>query len=204
MTLFPLSKEHLALISILFAVLGYVPYLWMMWTQRVRPHIFSWGLWGTMALIVYLAQSVNQGGAGTWATATTAMFCYLIAIFALPHGRKTIRRIDWIVLSGALVSIPLWIMTQDALYSVILLCVMNVLATLITIRKAWENPFHESTYIFAVQTCKLVFSCLALSSFAPVVILFPICDGLMNLTIIAVVFWRRCVIRRNNSPHSVI
>ena len=55
----------LGLASVIIGFVGYVPYLWGMYQGKVRPHAFTWLLWGLLTAIAYAAQLSDHAGAGS-------------------------------------------------------------------------------------------------------------------------------------------
>lgn len=190
-----LSKEVLGWISVGFCALGYVPYTWMVLKRRLKPHGFSWFIWGSVCVIVFAAQSVKSAGPGAWATAASGFFCLLFAAMSLRYGEKDITRSDWITFITALCSIPLWYVTKNPLWSVVLLSLIDMLACYPTIRKSWGNPHQESAYSFTVQNIKFVFALFAIEHFTMTTALFPVCAILGNSSIIATILLRRYALR---------
>ena len=98
-------KTILAIIAVVTGLVGYIPYFKNIFLGKTKPHVFSWLVWGLLGTITFFAQLSKGGGAGTAATALTAIGCFTIACFALVQKNKQITRFDWMALAGAILGI---------------------------------------------------------------------------------------------------
>jgi len=76
----------------------------------------------------FFAQLSDKAGAGSWATGLSAAFCLDIGILALFRGEKHITRGDWIAFLTTFLAIPLWVVTSDLLWSVLLVTGIDAIA----------------------------------------------------------------------------
>jgi hypothetical protein len=74
------------------------------------------------------AQLSDMAGAGSWATGLSASFWPGTAIIALYRGDKHITRGDWLAFAATSLAIPLWIVTSDPLWSVLLVTWIDAVA----------------------------------------------------------------------------
>ena len=135
-----MTKESLGYFSIAVAIVSYFPYGWMTISQKIRPHMFSWVVWGTVNAITFFAQASRGAGFGAWATGFSAGGCLSVALLAGIYGERKITRGDWVAFLSSLAAIPLWYVTKDPLWSVILLTGISAVAFYPTVRKSWRKP----------------------------------------------------------------
>ena len=111
-------SRFLGLAAVAIGLVGYFPYLWGMYRGEVRPHAFTWLLWGILTGIAYAAQVSDHAGAGSWATGATALICLGIAGAAWRQSRlSNVAPVDWYFFLAALAAIPLWLVTRAPVYS---------------------------------------------------------------------------------------
>lgn len=53
-------------LAIILTFVAFVPYVRSILQGQTKPHVFSWIIWGTTTLIVFLAQLEAHGGVGAW------------------------------------------------------------------------------------------------------------------------------------------
>lgn len=182
-------KEVFGLLAILVAFGSKVPYIHAIIKERKKPHIFTWIIWGITTSVVFAAQLVDGGGAGAWATGFGALICFFIAgLSYIKNPRLRITRSDWLIFIVALSSIPLWYITNDPLWSVIIVVAIDVTGYFPTLRKAYALPDEESSLVFMLQNLKQIFSIIALENYSVVTLLFPVTISLMNF-LVPVTIW---------------
>lgn len=186
-----MDKELLGWIGVVLSFASYAPYLLAMKQQKIRPHAFSWILWAVLCSVGFFAQYVSGAGAGSWVTAITAFFCWGIGIWSLFTGEKNITQSDWIALSLGLASIPIWYVTQDPFWAVVIITGVNVAAYYPTFRKSWIKPHEEQILMFFLSGTRFLLSYLALETLSPTTALIPLSTFLMDFGIVAMLIFRR-------------
>lgn len=158
---------------------------------KVHPHMFSWVIWCVISAIGFTAQMSQGAGAGGWSRGFACITSFMIVLFACRKGTNYIKRSDWITLAVALSAIPLWIITRTPLWSVILVCTMDVLGCYPTLRKAWNRPYEEAVRSYLFSGIGGIFSLIAIEHYSPSTWLCP-AEGLCaNIMLISCLMWRR-------------
>jgi hypothetical protein len=136
-------KDVFGLLSVVLSVVSYVPYARSIFVANTKPHAFTWLVWGAVMAIAFVAQLYDKAGAGSWATGLSAAFCLGIGVVAVFRGEKHITIGDWIALLVTLIAIPLWVVTSDPLWSVLLVTGIDAVAYYPTFRKSYAKPDEE-------------------------------------------------------------
>jgi hypothetical protein len=179
-------------ISSLLTLVAFAPYIWSIYRGDTRPHAFSWIIWGITTLIVTFAQVDAEGGIGAWPTGLSALVTFYIAWLAiLRHGDTQITRSDWGFFIAALVSLPVWYLSSDPLWAVIILTLVDSLAFGPTLRKAYVFPHQESITFFSLFILRNIFGLLALEVWSVTNMLFHVVMSAGCLILIVLVLWRR-------------
>jgi len=186
-------KVTLGLLAIIVALVNYLPYLIGVVKQTLHPHAFSWIIFTVITATVSAVQFSEGAGAGAWATGVTAMTTFLIACFALRNGGYRITRFDTFSLLGALIAIPVWIISDNPLFAVLILTVIEALGFLPTYRKAWQHPHDESQLAFFLTILKYALALGAMQIYSFTTILFPAALILFSVLLIVETFWRQRV-----------
>ncbi len=187
-------KEALSLIAIAITFAAFIPYIREIFRGSIRPHIFSWVIWGATTLLIFLAQLEDNGGAGTWPIGVSAGITIFIAYLAyMKRADVTITRTDWAFFAVALLSLPLWYWTSDPLWAVVLLTAIDVAGFGPTIRKAYQFPYSESLLFFALFTLRNLLVMLALENLSLTTLLFPAAMLVICIFMITLIAYRRRV-----------
>ena len=190
-----IDKHWFAFCAILLSTVNGLFYLRSILFQNIRPHVFSWIIWGLLLLIGAAAQYAGHGGVGVWPTAYSGCMCLIYAALSLKYGEKKITRSDWIAFIGALAAVPLWLITKNPLTAVILVTLIDTVGLYPTFRKSYINPWQENPYsffFFAVTACLTL---LALENYSLVTVLYQAALMCMELSLAFVIFYRRIVLK---------
>lgn len=177
--------------TLILGTISYVLYIADVVRGKTKPHAFSWLVWGLLGLTVWLIQVAEQSGPGAWVFAYSAIASTLIFLLALKYGERNIVFIDWIFLAGALTAYVLWLLTDRALPSIILLSLIDAIGYLPTFRKSYHKPFEETASMYWLSMIKNIFTILALNNLSLVTVLYSASLLFMNTTFTSMLYWRR-------------
>ena len=177
--------------SVLLQFTCLVPYFIGIFQKRIKPHGFTWMLWALLSGITFAVQLHQHAGAGAWLSAINMTVDACIAILAFRYGTFTIARSDWMVLVLALMAIPLWLLTANPLWSVLIVCGINILASWPTFRKSWYRPQDEFTLTFFLGGIAAFLSIAALHYMAITTWLYPTVIGVSNMALVTLILYRR-------------
>lgn len=189
--------QNLAIIGVSINFISYIVYFYGVFFGKTKPHGFSWLVWGIMNITVFFAQTVKGGGAGAWISASNGIFCLAVAILSIWRGEKNITKSDWLCLGGAMSAIVVWAVTSNPLFAAVLASITDMCAIIPTIRKAYHKPFEENALGFSIDMSSFVIELFALQSFNLTTALFPAAILFNDSCLLAVIFWRRLIIKKN-------
>lgn len=185
-------KEILSAVAIAFTFAAFVPYIRAIVSGAARLHVFSWVIWGSTTFVVFLAQLEGKGGAGAWPIGVSGIITIFIAFLAyVKRADITITKTDWLFFVSALSSLPLWYLTTDPLWAVVILTTVDVLGFGPTVRKAYRFPHSESLLFFALFAARNVLVILALENYSVTTVLFPAVIAAACMSLMAMVTVRR-------------
>jgi hypothetical protein len=141
--------------------------------NTIKPHAFTWLGWGIISGIVAAAQLFSNAGATVWVTASIAVMCLLVALFAFRQGKSYLLPSDWVFLVGSMCAVSLWVFTRQPLSAVVVILVADTLAFVPMLRKAYRKPEEDSASAFALSVLRNVFALIALQSFVLVNWIYP-------------------------------
>jgi len=185
-------KELLSLAAITLTLVAFFPYIRSILSDEIKPHVFSWVIWGTTTFVVFLAQLEDGGGVGAWPIGVSGIITLFIAILAyVKRADIAITSIDWLFFIAAISSLPLWYLTADPLYAVIILTTVDVLGFGPTVRKSYTDPFSESILFFSLFAIRNSLVILALENYSVTTVLFPAVIAVACLLLIVMIMYRR-------------
>ena len=169
-----LYKEILSFVAIVLTLAAYIPYIRAIFSGAIKPHVFSWVIWGATTLLAFLAQLEANGGVGAWPIGVSGSITIFIACLAyLKRADVTITKSDWLFFVAAMSSLPLWYLTSDPLWAVVMLTTVDVLGFGPTIRKAYHFPYSESLLFFGLFAVRNLLVMMAFENYSMTTLLFP-------------------------------
>lgn len=186
-----MNKDIIGFISLVLVIASTAPYALAVFRGTTKPHLFSWVMWTIPTAIVYAGQAVSHAGPGGWATGLTLLCNIFIVIQSLKYTSKNISQSDWFFLIAGLAAIPLWMMTKEPLYSVILVTITDICGYGPTVRKSWTAPYEENALAYFLLLPKHITSLMAMESFAAVNIIFPMAMIIVNGALVVFLLLRR-------------
>ncbi len=162
---------------------------------KLTPHPFSWIVWVSISTILFFAQLSDGAGPGAWMNGVVSVICFFIILASLKNGFKNIKTIDKFVFVLSMVAIPLWVFTESAFYSVILLTTAHALAFIPTFRKSWDRPYEEPVYLYGINFFRHGLSIVALANYSVITALAPAALVLNNGLLAVFLLLRRQSLR---------
>lgn len=188
-----MTKNLLGALATVLTIVSFIPYIRSIRQGQAKPHVFSWIVWGTATCIVFAAQLADGGGVGAWSIGLSGLLTFYVALLAYQRASEiTITKSDRVFFILAMGSIPLWFLTRNALWSVILLSVIDTLGFIPTFRKAYHAPRQEPLTLYSIITVRNLVSIAALEHYSWTTILFPAVVSLTCLLFIAMVRIKIC------------
>jgi hypothetical protein len=186
------NKAILSIIAIAITFIAFVPYIISISKGITKPHVFSWVIWGSTTFVVFLAQLADNGGAGAWPIGVSGVLTILIACLAyLKRSDITITQKDWLCFSIAMSALPLWYLTTDPLWAVIILTMVDVLGFGPTARKVYHAPYSESLSFISLFLARNILVILALEHYSVITVLFPVAVAVACFLLLLLIFVRR-------------
>jgi hypothetical protein len=189
-----LTKETIAIIAIIMTLVGYEQYMRNIFRGHTKPHMFSWIIWATLTAIAYFAQLTDNPGPGAWITGLTAAISFIIVALAYFKGEKDYTRSDWLTFLAGVAALPIWIITENALWAVIIVSLIDAAGFWPTFRKSWTKPHEETAFHYLMAGTKFILAIIALENYTWVTVLYPASLVFMNGAFLMLLFMRRKVI----------
>lgn len=186
--------EIIGFITVIMAIVLHIPYLKGTIKGTIRPHPFTWVLWTTLTCIIFFAQVSDGAGPGAWGTGVVGALCIGITLASLRYGFENIKKQDIVFFVTGLMTIPLWIYTNDPTLSVIIIVTIDLMAFAPTYRKSYHKPYDEPLYLYSWNVVRHGLSLIAIANVTIATALFPLMVGVANAALALFLIWRRKVL----------
>ena len=188
-------KQLLGAIAIGLTIIAYYPYIRSIIQGKTKPHVFSWVIWGTSTCIVFLAQLADKGGAGAWVIGFSGIISIYVAFLAyIKRSDSSITRIDRLFFIVAMTALPIWYLTSDPLWAVVILTTVDVFGFAPTFRRSYISPFEEQLMFYVVMALRNLVVVSALKNYSLTTVLFPATIAVACLIFSLMVVYRRRVL----------
>jgi hypothetical protein len=188
-------KEFLSALAIALTFFAFFPYIRSILKDEIKPHVFSWVIWGSTTFIVFLAQLRDGGGAGAWPIGVSGLITIYVAFLAyVKKADITITKTDWLFFLSAMMSLPLWYFTADPLWAVVILTCVDVFGFGPTVRKAYSHPFEEDRIFFSLFMLRNLIVIIALEHYSLTTVLFPAAIAAACLALLILITYRRRIV----------
>ncbi len=178
-------------IWILLTFIWYHHYIRDIFLWKTKPHVFSWAIWCLLTLIAFVAQLSDNAWPWAWITWITAIISGFIFIVSIKRWEKDISKNDKLSFLWALLAIVIWYITDNALYSVLLITLVDALWFYPTFRKSYYKPFQETLSTYLLSGTKFIFSIIALTNYTLITYLYPLSLVIMNFVFVIMLLIRR-------------
>jgi hypothetical protein len=138
--------------------------------------------------------AVRQGRSRQLGDGVECGFCLGIGILALFRGEKHITGSDWVAFLTTFLATPLWVVTSDPLWSVLLVTGIDAVAHYPTFRKSYAKPHEELASKYVLTVIRYLLSLLALEHFTVVTSVYQVVSIFMEIGIVIMMLWRRAAL----------
>ena len=136
--------ELLGIVSGLFLITGYLPYMYEVLKKKTVPNRMSWFIWSLSTATILFGVRTTGTTEAIWVPIADAVGCFLIFVLALRYGVGGASTTDRISLGICIASLLTWWLTGNAMLALIMNLCIYVSGYIPTIKKALENPQSES------------------------------------------------------------
>jgi len=178
-------------LSIAMMVCSRAGYFVDIFRGRTHPHAFSWLIWSSISAIGFAAQVAEGAGPGAWARGFGSATGFLLVGICYFKGEKSIKPFDWVMLIAALAAIPLWAVTKTPFWSVLIVCAIDTIGYLPTLRKSWGKPYEEMAISYCFSCLGAAFSLAAIRQYTPSTWLYPLVLTVTNGSMWIFLLFRR-------------
>ena len=191
-------KEIFSAIAIAITFIAFIPYIRSIHQGKTKPHAFSWIIWASVTFIIFLAQLSDGGGAGAWPIGISGLITLYVAFLAYTKkSDRLISKIDWLFFIIAMTSLPLWYLTSNPLWSVMILTTIDLLGFVPTFRKSYNHPYEEQLTFFNLMASRNLIAIIALENYSLTTLLFPAATAIACILFVLMVITRRTKIKRD-------
>ena len=181
------------IMGILATILGLystMPYVFAILKGKTKPHQFSWFIFVIMNGIMLISQFLEGGRESVLITLTFFIGSLVIFFLSLKYGTRDTSKWDKLLLTLALLTIVIWVITRSNEAAIWLTLIIDIIATSMIILKLRKQPKSEDPKPWVIATIAYVFTTLSLVG-TPIGILYvrPLYGLICDLALVLAIFY---------------
>jgi len=192
-------KWILAGLSALISIGTIIYYVISINSGKVKPHMFTWLIWGIVTAVVAVTQISSKGGPGSILAVIVTFNCFIVAGMAYYKGDRSFPMFDKVCLVACIIAIAFWPMMKAPLLSLVAVTIIDTFGFIPTLRKSFKNPQEENLIVFFFYGLAYLISVFALEKVNWLTSLYPIAIGLSALGMVVFL-----AVRRHQLGHKII
>jgi hypothetical protein len=187
-----INQNIIGILIACFLLAGYIPYIKSALLGTNTPHFFTFFAWSLIIAVVLLTQVVEGSGMGTAPLIVSLCCCILVSCISYKSkSRFSFTISDKLFLSVALISVPLWYFTNNALWAVIWLSISYCASYIPTFRKTYIYPYSENLSPHVMGFISYGLSIFCIETYKLSTLIYPVSLSFMMLLFILMVMIRR-------------
>lgn len=181
----------LAILSAFISIGTIIYYSRTILSGKIKPHMFTWLIWGVVTAVVATTQITSKGGPGSMLAVIVTVNCFIVAGLSYWKGDRHFPLFDKICLAGCIIAIILWPLLQAKLLSLVIVTIIDTFGFIPTLRKSYKKPQEENLIVFFFYGLAYLISVFALNQVSWLTGLYPIAIGLSALGMVVFLAIRR-------------
>ena len=185
-------KFYIGILAGVVAFFAYVIYIRSILKGETKPNKATWWIWTLMGAVIgvsyYLSGAVNT----IWVPFVEFLGPFSIALLSLKYGEGGLNdKTDIICLTGATISIILWIIFKNPVVALVTNLVIDAFALIPTIKKSYKRPAGEDFWAWFGTGVADGMNLFAVERFSFAILLYPIYMLVSDLIIIIILFFKK-------------
>lgn len=145
---------------------GFVIYIHSILKGETKPHLYTRILYLWITGVVFAWQLKSNAWYALIFSGFNVFYCFLSLFLTCKYGTKDIIFFDAVLLFFWFISLLLWYFLWNPLYSVILMTLIDLFATIPTVRKTYNDPYSENLGVYIIGLFSILFSILAVKEYS--------------------------------------
>ncbi len=173
------------------SLISYIFYYRSIFRRQTIPNRVTWFLLTIVNILICTSYYALGARATLWIPLSYLVGCFGIFILSLKYGEKKWTRFDLICLSGAAISLLVWVLSANALLSLLLNILIDFFGILPTIRKVYLYPRTEAFFPWLLVCIASVLNMFAITEWRFAIWIYPAYLLIFNAIIAGCIKFRR-------------
>ncbi len=186
----PLYSQIIGVIAGLLAACSFAPYIRSILRGTTKPHRASYGIWSLLSMIILVSYFVTGARGTIWLLLSITSLQTIVFILSFKYGMGGFQRLDVVCLTGAVIGLILWAVTENPLTALYVSIFIEVLGWIPTIKKTYLYPQTENLATWLIALCAASVNLFAITEFALKIYLYPVYVLISDVIMVSLIVQR--------------
>src|SRR3989338_7908963 len=135
--------EIVGIIAGILALAGYIPYITSILRGKTRPNRATWFIWTIVGGLLAFSYIAEADIYSIWLPLGYFFGPLITAILSIRYGYSGWSKLDSICMAAAIISIIPWLLSKDAIFTLLINVLIDATGAIPTIVKTYHEPETE-------------------------------------------------------------
>ena len=174
-----------------------VPYIRDIFLLKTKPVRASWFIWTALGAIAFFSQLAKGATDSLWLVGGQTLAVLIVFLLSLKFGVGGLTKRDIKALIGAAVGLVLWYITDEPLWELFIVIVIDAIGAILTIIKSYDDPESETLSTWFMSGTSGILGALAVGSLNPILLVYPVYLMVANYAVVGAILFGRRRIRKS-------
>ena len=159
----------------IISLAAFIPYILAIVNKKTSPNKVTWWVWTLVGILLVGSQYFATGSINTlWLPIGLTIGNLIVALLSLRyHDKGKMPSIDKYCLFGALLGLAVWLLLDSPLVALMIIVLVDFLATAPTVLKAYGKPKTENALTWGLFVLADILSIVSVERFELDILLMP-------------------------------
>jgi hypothetical protein len=179
--------RELGILSGLLIIVADIPYIWNAYRGKTQPHRVTWFIIFLINLIGLANQHASGAKSSLLYFVGATFITFLVFLISLFNGVGGYKKLDILVLAGAMLGLLIWYLTNSPTASVIANTAVALIGIIPTFVKAYHHPGSETKITWLIGTISALFAVISVGKLSFALLLIPVYATVQQASLFALI-----------------
>ena len=168
------TLQALGILSGVLSIVCVLPYIRDIFLGKTKPERASWLIWSVLGAIAFFSQLAKGATDSLWLAGIGTVTVFVVFLLSLKYGEGGLSGRDIKSLLIALFGVIIWFFTQEAVFALFIVIVVDAAGAVLTIIKSYEDPGSETMSTWILSGLSGLVAAFAVGSFDWILLSYPL------------------------------
>ena len=177
---------------------AYILYIFSTLFGKTKPNRATWWILTLIGLMIASSYYAEGARATIWVAVSYVLGPFIIAVLSLKYGEGKWEKLDKWCLIVALISVPVWYISNSAILVLVINIFLDFVGLLPTIKKSYLRPEGEDKVAWTLESLAGILNIFAIERWIFGIAFYPIylltINGIITLLLYRSTFFKKKII----------